>query len=101
MRMPIQSTPVNRGVSTAAVKRAVMPSDACSICMAGCDLLVLLCQNFSTSILSRDWRDAARAARQHCHESSAQSPPNGRNRIRNVAFRPQWRSPSADKFREL
>ena len=47
-----------------------------------------------------DWRDAARAARQHCHESSAQSSPNSRDRIWNVPFRPQWRSPAGDKLRE-
>jgi hypothetical protein len=39
MRMPIQSRPVHRGVSTTAVKDAVTPSDACSICMAACELL--------------------------------------------------------------
>ena len=61
----------------------------------------LTVSEFLTSTLSRDCRDAARAARQHCHESSAQSPPNGGNRIRNVPFRPQWRTPSGGKLREL
>ena len=63
--------------------------------------LSLTVSEFLTSTLSRDCRDAARAARQHCHESSAQSPPNGGNRIRNVPFRPQWRTPSGGKLREL
>jgi hypothetical protein len=61
----------------------------------------LTVSEFLTSTLSRDCRDAARAARQHCHESSAQSPPNGGNRIRNVPFRPQWRTPLGGKLREL
>src|SRR6476646_1340266 len=61
----------------------------------------LTVSEFLTSTLSRDCRDAAGAARQHCHESSAQSPPNGGNRIRNVPFRPQWRPPSGGKLREL
>jgi hypothetical protein len=52
------------------------------------------------SALSCDWRDAARAARQHCHESSAQSSSNGRDGIWNVPFRPQWRSPAGDKLRK-
>src|ERR1700722_18155961 len=63
--------------------------------------LSLTVSEFLTSTLSRDCRDAARAARQHCHESSAQSPPNGGNRIRNVPFRPQWRTPLGGKLREL
>jgi hypothetical protein len=62
--------------------------------------LVLLCQKFRTSALSCDWRDAARAAQQHCHESSAQSSSNGGDRIWNVSFRPQWRSPAGDELRE-
>ena len=41
MRMPIQSVPVSRrGVSTAAMKDTVAPSNIpCDICMAGCDQL--------------------------------------------------------------
>jgi hypothetical protein len=40
MRMPIQSKPVSRGVSPAAMKDAVAPSGvACDLCMAACDQL--------------------------------------------------------------
>jgi hypothetical protein len=41
MRMPIQSTPVSRGVSTTAMRDAVAPSGgiACDLCMAACDHL--------------------------------------------------------------
>jgi hypothetical protein len=40
MRMPIQSKPVSRGVSPAAMKDTVAPSGvACDLCMAACDQL--------------------------------------------------------------
>jgi hypothetical protein len=64
--------------------------------------LILLChiQKFLTSALSCDRRDAARAARQRCHESSAQCSSNGRDGIWDVPFRPQWRSPAGDRLWE-
>ena len=56
----------------------------------------LLCHKFWCP-----FRATQQGHRDRIAKSSAQSPPNGRNRIRNVPFRPQWRIPSGDKFREL
>src|SRR4029077_7275303 len=51
------------------------------------EVLVLLCHKISVSVPSR----AGGATRWHRGESGHQSPSHCCNRVRNVAFRPQWR----------
>src|SRR5579859_3034667 len=80
----VERDPLRRDAEPISIAATIKPRTFKKCTRNGPSLTV---SEFLTSTLSRDCRDAARAARQHCHESSAQSPPNGGNRIRNVPFR--------------